>query len=159
MSIQFIFRLDFSLIATSKGVGNVLNTFDIYSILTSIKSAYRKVRVAILFPNGSQKMKQSIRVAISKEENLFKLPSETKAYADFKTKIRTIWYPLFLEECHSTILRALAFEPDIDTKKKHLLRSRRMFRFECEELGDEFKDMERKAETEDWIIQKAKEAN
>ena len=101
-------------------------------------------------------MKQSIRGAISKAENLPKLHSEKKAYADFKTKIRTIWYPLFLDEFHSTIFRALAFEPNSDTKEKHLLRSRKMFRLECAKLGDEFKDMERKAATEDWIIQKAK---
>ena len=104
-------------------------------------------------------MKQIIRGAISKAENLSELPSGEKPYADFKTKIRTIWYPLFLDEFHSTIFRALAFEPNIDTKEKHLLRSRRMFRFECEKLGDEFNDMERKAATEDWIIQKEKEAN
>ena len=104
-------------------------------------------------------MKQSIRGAISKAENLSKLPSGKKACADFKTKIRTIWYPLFLDECHSTILRALAIAPNSDTKEKHLLRSRMMFRFECEKVGDVFNDMERKAATEDWIIQKAKEAN
>ena len=104
-------------------------------------------------------MKQSIRLAISKTENHRKLPCGIKL-ADFKTKISTVWYPLFLGECHSTILRALAFGPNSDNKEKRLIRSRRMYRFDCEKLDDdESKATERKAATEDWIIKKAKEDN
>ena len=104
-------------------------------------------------------MKQIIRLAISKIENQCKLPCGEKNLAAFKTKIGTIWYPLFLDECHSTIMWALAFETNSENKEKHLIRSRRMFRFDCEKLGGNFKTMERKAETEDWIIQKAKDTN
>ena len=103
-------------------------------------------------------MKQSIRLAISKTENHRKLPCGIKL-ADFKTKISTVWYPLFLGECHSTSLWALPFEPNNENKEKHLIRSRGMFRFDCDKLDDESKAMGRKAATEDLIIKKAKETN
>ena len=118
-----------------------------------------KVRIIIFGPNGSQKTKQTIRLAISKTENQCKLHCGGEKLADFKTKISTVWYPLFLGECRSTILRALAFEPNNDNKEKRLIRSRRMFRFDCDKLDDESNAMERKAATEDWIIKKAKETN
>ena len=86
-------------------------------------------------------MKLSIRASIAKAGDLSKLHYGKHAHAEFKGKISTIWYPLFLEECRSTIPRAFAFGPNIDTKEKRLLRARRMFRYECRELGDDFNGM------------------
>ena len=104
-------------------------------------------------------MKLTIRASIAKEEDPSKFPCGEHAHAEFKGKIATVWYPLFLDECNSTILRALAFGPNRDSKEQHLLQARRMFRYECQKLGDDFNGMGRKAAIEDSIIKKAKEAS
>ena len=110
-------------------------------------------------PNGSQKTKATIRADTSKSDDLCEFPSEKQARGEFKAKISTAWYPLFLEECRSAILRALAFGPNSDTKEKHLLRARMMVRYEFRKPGDDFRNMERRAATEEAIIKNATEAN
>lgn len=102
-------------------------------------------------------MKVAVRDDAEKAGDLRKLPSEKQAHAEFKAKISTARYPLRRGECRSTILRAWAFAHNIDTMEKKLLRSRMTFRYECQKLGADIKNMERKAETEDTLIKKAKE--